>query len=100
MILVPEARRPLKDQIGLRKAFPGRETTLDGQFSLEPSIDEALRRLDGKAATGARVVDENERDVWRSAPGRRRHRLWLAGPAAALALGLAGLVAVGLLEGA
>ncbi len=90
----------MKYQNKLRKAFLGRETTLDWQLSLQQSIDEAQRRLDWKAATGARVVDENKRDVWRSAPGSRRQSLWLWGQAAVAALGLAGLVVVELLEGA
>ena len=90
----------MKYQIKLRKAFFRRETTLGWQLGLEQTIDEAQRRLDWKAATSARVVDENKREVWRSAPGRRRQHLWLAGQAAVIALGLAGLALVGLLDGA
>jgi hypothetical protein len=90
----------MKYQIRLRRDFLGRETTLDWHLSLEQSIVEAKRRLDWKAATSARVVDETGRDVWRSASGSRRKDLWLWGQATVAALGLAGLVVVGLLEGA
>jgi hypothetical protein len=89
----------MKYQIKLRKAFLSRETTLDWQLSLQQSIVEAQRRLDWKAATSARVVDETGRDVWRSASGSRRQSLWLWGQATVAALGLAGLVVVGMLEG-
>jgi len=90
----------MKYQIKLKKTFLGRETTLDWQLSLEQSIVEAKRRLDWKAATSARVVDETGRDVWRSKSGSRRQSLWLWGQATIAALGLAGLVVVGLFEGA
>jgi len=95
----------MKDRIKLRKTFLGRETTLDWQLGLEQSIDEAERRLDWKAASSARIVDENGREVWRSAlgsaPGSRRQNRWLWGQAAVAALGLIGLVVVvSLLDGA
>ena len=91
----------VKYRIKLRRAFPGRETTLDWQLGLEQSIAEAERRLEWKAATSARIVDENEREVWRSAPARRPWTLGLWGQTALAALGLAaGLVVVGLLDGA
>jgi plasmid stability protein len=90
----------MKYRIKLKRTLLSRETTLDWQLSREQSIDEAKRRLEWKAATSARVVDANEREVWRSAPWAERRRLWLAGQAAVIALGLAGLVVAGLLDGA
>ena len=61
--LGPEARRLLKYQTKLRKAFLDREIFLDCRLSLEQSIDEAKRRLDWKVATSAGGVDENEREI-------------------------------------
>jgi hypothetical protein len=87
----------MKYRIKLRKGFFGRETTLGWQLGRAEAIDEAKRRLDWKAATRARVVDETGRDVWRSTLGRRRQYLWLAGPVAALVVGF---VVVSLLDGA
>jgi hypothetical protein len=89
----------MKYRIKLKRTLLSRETTLDWRLSREQSIDEAKRRLDWKAATSARVVDETGREIWRSATWAQRHRLWLAGQAAVIALGLAGLVVVGLLDG-
>jgi hypothetical protein len=88
----------MKYRIKLRNSFPGRETTLDWQLGLEQSIAEAERRLAWKAARRARVVDENGREVWRGASRGRRQWRW--GQAAAVALGLVGLVVVGLLAAA
>jgi hypothetical protein len=90
----------MKYRIKLKRTLLSRETTLDWQLNREQSIDEAKRRLEWKAATSARVVDANEREVWRSAPWAERRRLWLAGQAAVIALGLAGLVVAGLLDAA
>lgn len=90
----------MKYRIKLRKALLGRETTLGWRLSLEETIDEATRRLDWKAATRARIVDENGREIWRGvADGERRRRLWLWGEAVVTAVGLVGLIVVGLVEG-
>ena len=91
----------MKYRIKLRKAFLGRETTLDWQLGLEQSIVEAERRLDWRAASSARIVDENGREVWQSASGSWQRTQWLWSQAALAAVGLAGLVVVvGLLDGA
>lgn len=76
------------------------ETTLGWRLSLEETIDEAQRRLDWKAATRARVVDLDEREIWRgSAAVDRRQRVWSWGKAVVAALGLAGFVVIGLVDG-
>lgn len=90
----------MKYQIKLRKGLFGRETTLGWRLNLEDTIDEAQRRLDWKAATRARVVDLSESEIWRGAAAvDRRQRLWSWGKAAVAALGLAGFVVAGLVDG-
>ncbi|MDP2372554.1 hypothetical protein [Reyranella sp.] len=86
-------------RIKLKEGVLGRETTLGWSLTLAETIDEAQRRLDWKAATRARVVDLDGREVWRgAADGSRRQRLWLWGEAALAALGLAGIVAASLVD--
>jgi hypothetical protein len=88
----------MKYQIKLKKSLFSREATLGWRLSLQETIDEAQRRLDWHAATRARVVDLEEREIWRGAAAidwRQRVRSW--GKAAVAALGLAGIV-VGLVD--
>jgi hypothetical protein len=90
----------MKYRIKLKEGVLGRETTLGWRLTLAETIDEAQRRLDWKAAIRARVVDLDGREVWRGAAAMdRRQRLWLWGQAAVAALGLAGVVVVGLVDG-
>lgn len=90
----------MKYQIKLRKALLARETTLGWRLSLGETIDEAQRRLDWKAATRARIVDLDGREIWRGgAAADLRQRLWMWSKALVPVLGLAGLVVIGLLDG-
>jgi len=73
----------------MSKGLFRRETTLGWHISLEATIEEAKRRLEWGGADRARIVDENQREVWYAKRNKSINRLRDTNQLAKIIVGIA-----------